>query len=131
LLLRLVEWPEFRDLLNYINIDIDTWLPVSHTTVTDWVLRQFSSMETMKSRLQSACTDILISYDLPPNCLPILGVVAQYISEDGNLETTTLALTDIQGGPYRREPLKVRARCDRRLEDSFKAQLHANGQCVK
>jgi hypothetical protein len=31
------------------------------------------------------------------NCLPILGVVAQYISEDGNLETTTLALIDIQG----------------------------------
>ena len=36
--LRLVECPEFRDLLNYINNDIDTWLPVSHTTVTDWVL---------------------------------------------------------------------------------------------
>jgi hypothetical protein len=32
-----------------------------------------------------------------PNCLPILGVVAQYISEDGKLETTTLALIDVQG----------------------------------
>ena len=31
-----------------------------------------------------------------PNCLPILGVVTQYISEDGNLESTTLALIDIQ-----------------------------------
>ena len=98
--LRLVECPEFRDLLNYINNDIDTWLPVSHTTVTDWVLRQFSSMkQNMKSRLQGACTDIHISCDLwtSPNCLPILGVVAQYISEDGKLETTTLALVDIQG----------------------------------
>jgi hypothetical protein len=53
---RLVECPEFRDLLDYINNDIDTWLPVSHTTVTDWVLRQFSSMkENMKSRLH--CTN--------------------------------------------------------------------------
>src|SRR6266536_4066875 len=50
--LRLVECPEFRDLLNYINNDIDTWLPTSHTTITDWVLRQFSTMkENMKSRL--------------------------------------------------------------------------------
>src|ERR1700733_3260479 len=86
---RLVECPEFRDLLNYINNYIDTWLPVSHTTITDWVLRQFNSMkENMKSRLRSACTDIHISCDLwtSPNCLPILGVVAQYISEDGKLE---------------------------------------------
>ena len=105
--LRLVECPEFRDLLNYINNDIDTWLPASHTTVTDWVLRQFSSMkESMKSRLQSAHTDIHISCDLwtSPNCLPIFGVVAQYISEDGILETTTLAMVDIQG-PYTGENL--------------------------
>ena len=33
--LRLVECPEFRDLLNYINNDIDTWLPTSHTTITE------------------------------------------------------------------------------------------------
>jgi hypothetical protein len=98
--LRLVECPEFRDLLNYINNDIDTWLPASHTTITEWVLRQFSSMkESMKSRLQSARTDIHISCDLwtSPNCLPILGVVAHYISEDGKLEATTLALVSIQG----------------------------------
>jgi hypothetical protein len=79
LLLWLVECPEFRDLLNYINNDIDTWLPVSHTTVTDWVLCQFSSMkETIKCRLQSVYTDIHISCDLwtSPNCLPILGVIA-------------------------------------------------------
>jgi hypothetical protein len=38
--LRLVECPEFRDLLGYINDDVDTWLPSSHTTITHWVLRQ-------------------------------------------------------------------------------------------
>ena len=98
--LRLVECPEFRDLLNYINNDIDTWLPSSHTTITEWVLRQFGAMkESMKSRLQSARTDIHLTCDLwtSPNCLPILGVVAQYITEDGKLETATLALVDIEG----------------------------------
>ncbi len=37
--LRLVECPKFRDLLNYINNDINTWLSTSYTTITDWVLR--------------------------------------------------------------------------------------------
>ena len=98
--LRLVECPEFRDLLNYINNDIDTWLPTSHTTVTHWVLRQFKSMkEQMRSRLHSARTDIHISCDLwtSPNCLPILGFVGHYISEDGQLESATLALIDVEG----------------------------------
>ena len=39
LLLRLVECSEFRDLLNYINNDIDTQLPTSYTTITHQVLR--------------------------------------------------------------------------------------------
>ena len=98
--LRLVECPEFRDLLGYINDDVDTWLPSSHTTITHWVLRQFNSMkQQMKSRLHSACTDIHISCDLwtSPNCLPILGFIGHYISEDGQLESATLALVDIEG----------------------------------
>ena len=37
--LRLVECPEFRDLLNYINNNINTWLPTSYTTITYQVLR--------------------------------------------------------------------------------------------
>ena len=39
LLLRLVECPEFRDLLNYINDDINIWLPTTHITITHQVLR--------------------------------------------------------------------------------------------
>jgi hypothetical protein len=98
--LRLVECPKFRDLLNYINDDIDTWLPTSHTTITHWVLRQFSSIkEQMKSRLHSALTDIHISCDLwtSPNYLPILGVISHYISKDGQFESAILALADIEG----------------------------------
>jgi hypothetical protein len=55
--------------------------------------------ESMKYKLHSARTDIHISCDLwtSPNCLPILGVVAHYISEDGKLESTTLALVNVEG----------------------------------
>jgi hypothetical protein len=54
--------------------------------------------EQMKSRLHSACTDIHISYDLwtSPNCLPILGFVGHYISKDGQLDSATLALVEVE-----------------------------------
>ena len=55
--------------------------------------------EQIKLRLYSARTDIHISCDLwtSPNCLPILGFVSHYISEDGQLESATLALVDVEG----------------------------------
>ena len=55
--------------------------------------------EQMKSRLHSARTDIHISCDLwtSPNCLPILGFVGHYISEDDQLESATPALVDVEG----------------------------------
>ena len=40
--LRLVESPAFRDLLTFLNKDIDIWLPDSHNTILTWLLRQFS-----------------------------------------------------------------------------------------
>jgi hypothetical protein len=98
--LRLVQCPEFRDLLSYINSDIDTWLPTSHTTITHWVLRQFDFMkEQIKSRLRNALTDIHISCDLwtSTNCLPLFGFIGHYISEDGQLESAMLALIEIEG----------------------------------
>jgi hypothetical protein len=45
----------------------------------------------------------------------------------GSLSLTLLLQT---GYLHWREPLKVCVRCDRRLGDSFKAQVHTNRQCV-
>jgi hypothetical protein len=36
-------------------------------------------------------------YGLPQNSLPILGIIAHYISEDNKLESVVLALKEIQG----------------------------------
>ncbi|KPA35156.1 transposase [Fusarium langsethiae] len=38
---RLVECPEFRALLAYINKDVDTWLPDTHETIRKWIMRQY------------------------------------------------------------------------------------------
>ncbi|KAF6515700.1 hypothetical protein HZS61_004441 [Fusarium oxysporum f. sp. conglutinans] len=95
---RLVECPEFRALLAYINNDIETWLPDTHNTVKTWIMRQYECQkERVKQRIQSAKSRIHISCDLwtSPNSLAILGVVAHYVTEDGQLEHHVLALKDI------------------------------------
>ncbi|RKK07528.1 hypothetical protein BFJ65_g17733 [Fusarium oxysporum f. sp. cepae] len=73
---RLVECPEFRALLAYINKDVDTWLPDTHETIRKWTMRQYEDQkEKVKQRIQSAKSRIHISCDLwtSPNSLAILG----------------------------------------------------------
>ena len=95
---RLVECPEFRALLSYLNDDVDTWLPDTHVTIKKWIMRQFDAeKEKIKQNIQSAKSRIHISCDLwtSPNYLAILGIVSHYVTEDGQLEHHTLALKDI------------------------------------
>lgn len=98
--LHLVECPEFRAFLTYLNSNVNVWLPNSHVTVGQWVLNQYTiEQERIKLRLHSARFKIHISLDIwtSPNNLPILGMVAHYISEDNELEHAVLALKEIQG----------------------------------
>lgn len=95
---RLIECPEFRALLAYLNTDIDTWLPDTHETIRKWIMRQYEvQKEKVKQRIQSSKSRIHISCDLwtSPNSLAILGIVAHYVTEDGQLEHHILALKDI------------------------------------
>jgi hypothetical protein len=98
--LRLVECKEFRKFLVYLNKVINAWLPNSHQTIREWVIRQRDSLKAQsKSRLHSSRTLIHISCDIwtSPNSLAILGVIAHYIAEDGELERSLLAMKDIIG----------------------------------
>ena len=97
---RLVECPEFRAFLVYLNADIDSWLPDTHATIRKWVMRQYQAQkEKIKQGIQSTKSRIHISCDLwtSPNTLAILGIVAHYVTEDCKLEHHTLALKDIDG----------------------------------
>lgn len=99
--LRLNECEEFRDLLFYLNNDITTWLPTSHTSVTDWAIRQFNAQEEKQhQRLHSARSDIHLMGDLwsAPNHRSIIGVVARFVGEDGRIENTVLAVKTVTGG---------------------------------
>ncbi|ODA84313.1 hypothetical protein RJ55_02833 [Drechmeria coniospora] len=87
----------FRALLAYLNTDVDTWLPDTHETIRKWIMRQYGvQREKVKQRIQSAKSRIHISCDLwtSPNSLAILGIVAHYVTEDGQLEHHVLGLKD-------------------------------------
>jgi hypothetical protein len=97
---RLVECQQFRDLLYYLNKQVDNWLPASHNIIREWVLRQYKLKKDIQiQRLQSALSNIHIMADLwsSPNQLPVLGITAAYVCEDGKLETAVLALKVVEG----------------------------------
>lgn len=98
--LRLVECYEFRAFLQYLNSDIDIWLPKSHTTVAVWVQRQYQAAKKQKmQRVQSGRSKIHISSDIwtSPNSRAIMVVIAHFVSEDNVLETLVMDLVELEG----------------------------------
>ena len=98
--LSLVECPEFRAFLTYLNSNVNIYLANSHTTTGLWVLNQYKiEKERIQLRLHSSHSKIHISLDIwtSPNAIPILAIIAHYISEDNKLESSLLALKEIEG----------------------------------
>ena len=63
--LQVVECPEFRTFLTYLNSNINVYLTNTHSTCGDWVIRQYGiEKERFQSRLHSSRTKIHISCDI-------------------------------------------------------------------
>jgi hypothetical protein len=91
---------EFRALLCYLNPEIDNWLRNSIPTIRTWTLRTFEAQKhRIKCEVQSALLRIHFTVDLwtSPNALAILGMIAHYTSESGQLEHSVLALRELDG----------------------------------
>lgn len=98
--LRLVECPSFRNLLAYLNPDIDTWLPEDHHTINNWIIRQYDFQKgKIKSRLQSAKSCIHLTIDLwtSGNDLALIGIIAHFVNQQGELEELLLCLKEVEG----------------------------------
>jgi hypothetical protein len=98
--LRLVENPEFRAFVSYLNSDVDTWLNTSHHTIRAWVMRQFEiEKRRIKLRLRDARSKIHISLDIwtSTNNKAVMGVTVVYIGQEGELEHVVLAMKEIEG----------------------------------
>jgi RimJ/RimL family protein N-acetyltransferase len=97
---RMATLPEFRALLCYLNPEIDNWLPHSIPTIRTWTLRTFEAQKhRIKREVQSALSRVHFTVDLwtSPNALAILGMIAHYTSESGQLEHSVLALRELDG----------------------------------
>lgn len=98
--LRIVECPEFRAFLTYINSNIDTYLPGTHNTIGEWVKRQFKVEKDKKGqRIRNAHSKVHISTDLwtSPNSKAIMVVCGHFLSEDNVLEHMVLDLVEVNG----------------------------------
>lgn len=98
--LRLVESPAFRNLLVYLNPQVEPWLPESHNTIHAWVLRQFEfQKQRVKKQLQASVSCIHITTDLwtSSNNLALLGAIAHFVNPQGGLEEALICLKEVEG----------------------------------
>jgi hypothetical protein len=98
--LRLVESPAFRNLLVYLNRQVEPWLPGDHHTIRNWISRQFDfQKEQVKKRLQGSLSCIHITTDLwtSGNDLALLGAIAHFVNSQGNLEEVLICLKEVEG----------------------------------
>ena len=98
--LRLVESPAFRNLLVYLNRQVEPWLPEDHHTIRNWISRQFDfQKQQVKKRLQGSLSCIHITTDLwtSGNDLALLGAIAHFVNSHGNLEEVLICLKEVEG----------------------------------
>ncbi|OWT42446.1 BED zinc finger domain-containing protein [Pochonia chlamydosporia 170] len=79
---------------------IDNWLPNSPSTIRSCTLRTYETQKLrVKRETQLALSKVHFTVDLwtSPNALAILGIVAHYTSESGQLEYSVLALRELDG----------------------------------
>jgi len=97
---RMVECPEFRDLLFFLNPGINTWLPTEHHTIQSWTLRAFElEKQRVQQALQSAQSKIHFTVDLwtSTNSKALLGIIGHYFADNGDLRQSVLALRELEG----------------------------------
>jgi hypothetical protein len=97
---RMIERPEFRDLLYLLNPDINTWLPASHTTIQAWTTEAYQDEKLrVQQALQSAQSKIHFTVDLwtSANNKALMGIIAHYFAENGDLRESVLAFRELEG----------------------------------
>jgi hypothetical protein len=97
---RMIERSEFRDLLYLLNPDINTWLPTSHVTIQNWTMEayQYEKLQVQQA-LQSAQSKIHFTIDLwtSVNNKALVGIVAHYLANNGDLRESVLAFRELEG----------------------------------
>ena len=97
---RMASREEFRTLLQYLNPEVNNWLPHSTTTIQLWTIRTYDTEKLrIQQKVQSALSKVHFTVDLwtSPNSLAIIGIIGHYIAENGDLQHSVLALQELNG----------------------------------
>lgn len=95
-----VVWPELRTFLEYINPMANSLLPYSPSTISSLLTRTYLfEKDVIKQTLQSALSSIHLTLDLwsSPNHLSLLGIVAHYTDDNGQLTNAVLGMQEVDG----------------------------------
>ena len=95
----MVEDHDFRVVLQYVNEAANSLLPNAHSTIRVRAMQLFhEGKQHVKSLLRAAISDIHITCDLwsSDNSLGLLGVVAHFTAEDGQLRCLTLGMRELE-----------------------------------
>ena len=93
-----VEWPEFHALIRAVNREAPSFIPVHHSTITDWIHNSFSEAQDIVRRvLQSAKTKIHLAVDIwtSPSHALLLGICASFIDIQDEYRNPLIALRTV------------------------------------
>ena len=94
-----VEWPEFHALVRAINREASSFIPVHHSTITNWIHSSFSEAQDIVRRvLQSAKTKIHLAVDIwtSPSHALLLGICASFIDIQDEYRNPLIALRTVR-----------------------------------
>lgn len=93
-----VEWPELHAFVKAINREAPSFLPLRHSTITDWIRAQFSEAQDIVRRvLQSAKTKIHLAIDIwtSPSHALLLGICASFVDVQDEYRNPLIALRPV------------------------------------
>ena len=92
-----VEWPEFHAFIKALNREAPSFIPIHHSTITEWILEHFvESQDTVRKVLQSAKTNIHLAVDIwtsPSHSL--LGICASFVDIRDEYQNPLIALRPV------------------------------------
>jgi len=97
---RMASREEFQTLLQYLNPEVNSWLPHLTTTIQLWTIRTYDTEKLrIQQIVQSALSKVHFTVDLwtSLNSLAIISIISHYIAENGDLQHSVLALQELDG----------------------------------
>jgi hypothetical protein len=98
--LAVVEDDTFKALISCLNDSLGKFLVKSHNTMRQWVLNEFEKRKGhVRDKIKASKGMVHVSFDLwtSPNKKAIVGMVAHYLDEDYDSQSTLIGLKEVLG----------------------------------